>query len=121
MAMTGNVFLKGSMPSKHETAPLVKPEFDPQSKLVEKSDGWYLEFTLDRSWGSEQTRKLVTTEMLGKATIPNLPFENADGSPIRIATDYFGKKRNARNPFPGPFEVSKDGKQQIKVWPTATR
>ena len=46
----------------------------------------------------------MTTELLGKASIPDLPFENADGSPLRLDTDYFGKQRNADNPFPGPFE-----------------
>jgi alpha-L-arabinofuranosidase len=38
-------------------------------------------------------------------------------SPLKIDTDYFGRKRNPDNPFPGPFEVLKDGKQEVKVWP----
>ena len=63
---------------------------------------------------AEQTRKLVTTDLLGKAVIPNLPFENADGSPIRLNTDYFGKKRDEANPFPGPFELPGGGKQCLK-------
>jgi alpha-L-arabinofuranosidase len=115
--MAGNVFLKGSKSCKHEVTPLLKPDFDPQITLVEKPDGWYLELTLDKSWATEQPRKLITTELLGKAKVPDLPFENADGSPIRIDTDYFGQKRNTGNPFPGPFEVVGDGKQTIKVWP----
>ena len=48
--MAGNVFLKGAKPSKHEAAPLVKPDFDPQLKLIEKPDGWYLEIALDQAW-----------------------------------------------------------------------
>ena len=118
--MDGNVYLKGAKPSRHENAPLLKPEFDPQIKLTEKQDGWYLELTVDPAWAAEQPRKLVTTARLGKASIPGLPFENADGSPIRIATDYFGRKRNADNPFPGPFELSSDCKQILHVWPTPT-
>jgi alpha-N-arabinofuranosidase len=70
---------------------------------------------LDQAW-SQQIRRLVTTELLGKATVPNLPFENRDGSAIRLNTDYFGKKRNEANPFPGPFEFSGKGNQLIKVW-----
>jgi len=31
--------------------------------------------------------------------------------------DYLGKKRNADNPFPGPFELSAGGPRTIKVWP----
>ena len=115
--MAGNVFLKGARPSKHETDPLLKPESDPEVKLVEKADGFYLELTLDKTWGTGPTRKLVTTALLGQAKIPNLPYEQPDGTPIRIDTDYFGKKRIAGNPFPGPFELPQGGKQMLKVWP----
>ncbi len=121
MYMAGNVFLKGANASKHETAPLVKPEFDPQIKLIEQKDGFYLELTLDKAWGTEQSRKLVGTEMLGKASIPNLPFENPDGSDVRIGADYFGKERNPANPFPGPFEIPEGGKLKLKVWPAITK
>jgi hypothetical protein len=37
---------------------------------------------------------------------------------VAIDTDYFGKKRNGKNPFPGPFEISEGGKQTLKVWET---
>jgi len=114
--MAGNVFLKGAKPSKHETGPLLKPEFDPQLRLLEKPDGFYLQVTLDPAWATEQTRPLVTTELLGRASIPELPFENRDGTPLRIATDYFGKARNERNPFPGPFELPAGGTYTLKVW-----
>jgi hypothetical protein len=29
-----------------------------------------------------------------------MKMKNPDGTPLRIATDYFGKVRNAANPFP---------------------
>ena len=115
--MEGNVFMKGAKPSKHEAAPLLKPEFDPQINLVEKPDGWYLECAFDKAWTAEQTRKLVTTELLGKAKIPSLPFENADGSALKIDTDYFSKPRNPVNPTPGPFEDPGTGRITMKVWP----
>jgi len=117
--MAGNVFLQGAKPSKHEETPRVKSDFDPEIKLVEEADGFYLELKLDKTWATEQTRRLVSTGLLGKAAIPDLPFESADGSPIRINIDYFGDKRNEANPFPGPFELSNGGKQRIRVWPLA--
>ena len=61
----------------------------------------------------------MTTDLLGRANIPDLPYEQPDGSPYRIDTDYFGRERNAANPFPGPFELAEDGSQVLKVWPTA--
>jgi alpha-N-arabinofuranosidase len=63
-----------------------------------------------------QDCKIVTSEMLGKAEIPDLPYEDVDGKPLRIDTDYFGKSRNEDNPMPGPFELPA-GQRQLKVWP----
>jgi len=114
--MNGNVFLKGAKPSKHEKDPLVKPDFDPALNLLVKPDGLYLELTFDKAWAGERTRKLVTTDLLGKAAIPNLPYENPDGSPIRVNTDYFGKQRGEANPVPGPFESPGQGDLKLKVW-----
>jgi alpha-N-arabinofuranosidase len=110
----GNVFLKGAKPSKHEKDPLVKPQFDPAIKLVERTDGFYLEVQFDKAWAGERTRKPVTTDLLGKAAIPSLPYEQADGSPIRVNTDYFGKKRGEANPTPGPFESPGQGELKVK-------
>ncbi|MBN1489435.1 MAG: carbohydrate-binding protein [Phycisphaerae bacterium] len=117
--MAGNVFLKGAAPCKEEPSPLVLPEFDPDLRLVEEKGGVYLHLTLDRKWSETQSRSLVTTELLGKANIPALPYERPDGSPYRIDTDYFGKPRNAANPSPGPVEPADDGKLALKVWPAA--
>jgi alpha-N-arabinofuranosidase len=114
--MDGNVFSKGAKPSKHEKEPLVKPEFDPALKLAEKADGFYLEVKFDKAWAGERTRKLVTTELLGRAALPNLPYERPDGTPIRVDTDYFGKSRNETNPAPGPFENAGTGPLVLKVW-----
>ena len=113
--MDGNVFLKGARPSKHEKEPLLKAEFDPALKLIAKPDAFYLEFGFDKGW-AERTRRLVTTERLGLAAITNLPYEHADGTPIRLTTDYFGQSRNESNPTPGPFENPGTGRLRLKAW-----
>ena len=58
----------------------------------------------------------MTTELLGKAKIPGLPYENPDGSPLKIDTDYFGKRRNEASPTAGPFENPGAGPLTLKVW-----
>jgi len=45
-----------------------------------------------------------------------MKYENSDGSPFTIHTDYFGRVRNADNPLPGSFELP-PGKVLLKVWP----
>ena len=117
MFIAGNVFLKGAKAGKHERNPLVETEFDPAINLIEENNGLYLHITLDETWTQNQPRQFVTTELLGRAKIPNLPYEKPDGSPYRINADYFGNKRNPANPFPGPFELPEGGKKTLKVWP----
>ena len=118
--MGGNVFLKGAKPSRNETGPLLKPEFDPALTLVEKNDGFHLTMTLATALGSERPSTPVTSARLGKASISGCAFENPDGSPITIGTDYFGKPRNTANPTPGPFEAPETGTVTMKVWPLAS-
>lgn len=114
--MGGNVFLKGARPSKHEASPLIEPDFDPGKQLVEKADGLYLKFGFDKTWTNERTRKLVTTALLGRTAISHLPYEQPDGSPIRIDTDYLGDPRSKSHPTSGPFEHLNSLDFTVKVW-----
>lgn len=116
MQLAGNVFLKGAKPCSHESAPLLKPEFDPEIQLVENSQGVQLAIMLDRAWITKQKRQFVTSALLGLAAIPNLPFERADGTAIRIESDYSGRPRNRSNPCPGPFEYSSGGAHKWSIW-----
>jgi len=116
MFLDGNVYLNGAEPSKHELNPLLLPNLDPGIRLLEKEDGLYLKIDSDEAWGQRE-RSIVTTELLGKAKTPSLPYLNYDGAPLTIDIDYFGEKRNTRNPSAGPFDEPKEGSQSVKVWP----
>jgi hypothetical protein len=113
----GNVYLAGAQPSPHDREALVVPDLDPGIKLEEARDGWWLEISVDTAWGSAGKRRVVTTESLGKAKIPDAPYERPDGAPYRLDEDYFGNKRSAENPAPGPFEFPTAERTRLKVWP----
>ena len=116
MFLSGNVYLNGAQPSKYESDPLVQPNMDPGIQLVEKADGLYLQIDHDEAW-TQQERSLVTTDVLGNATKPDLPYLNYNGTVLEIDRDYFGNKRNTKNPYPGPFDTPEVGRQATKVWP----
>jgi alpha-N-arabinofuranosidase len=59
----------------------------------------------------------VTTDLLGRAKIPDLPYVQPDNSVYRLETDYFGRRRDATRPFPGPFEITESGRLELQVWP----
>ena len=115
MTMEGNVFTKGTLPSALEKKALLDSSFEPKPVIEIRNGQAWLRLSSNPEWEVEQKRSLVTTEMLGKAIVPQQAFENSDGSPLRIETDYFDKKRKTNNPFPGPFETPVNG--EIKVWP----
>ena len=111
----GNVYYNGAKPYFKEKNYLEKAEFNPEVQVVEKGDSVFLHITLDDSYHALDNR-LVTTALLGRAKIPNAAYENPDGTPLKIDTDYFGKKRSEAHPSAGPFENPGEGKLTLKVW-----
>jgi alpha-N-arabinofuranosidase len=83
-------------------------------KLEKQADGLWISVP---QMPAAQTRSVVTTELLGKAKIPDAPFEHPDGTRYRLDTDYFGKKRIPENPAPGPFAAQSSKETHLKVWP----
>jgi len=111
----GNVYTRGARPYVNEAGALNLAAADPKPEIVEEEDCVYLRINLGPEVRKAATQ-VVTTELLGKAKIPGLGYENADGSPITIDTDYFGKKRSRTAPFAGPFENPGQGELKLKVW-----
>jgi hypothetical protein len=116
MQVSGNVYYKGAKPYVKETNFVNQAGIDPQIKILEENGGVYLYCILDKSFKALKT-KFITTQLLGKAIIPDQAFENPDGSPLKIDKDYSDNKRNENNPSAGPFENPEVGKQlKLKVW-----
>jgi alpha-N-arabinofuranosidase len=111
----GNVYFSGARPYSKEAKPGGEARFDPKVKVEEKGQEVYLHLTAGKDLQNPDAT-LVTTELLGKARIPGLPYENSDGSPLKVDTDYFGKPRNPAHPTPGPFENPGTGPLTLKVW-----
>ncbi len=110
----GNVYLNGAKPFPGEKN-FLPLETNPEIRVLEENENVSVWFDFDRKIKSVKTRS-VTTELLGKAAIPNLPFENPDGTPVKIDYDYFGTKRKSGSPIPGPFEKLQKGENRIEVW-----
>jgi alpha-N-arabinofuranosidase len=111
----GNVYCKGARPCSKEAKDVTLPGVDPKARIEDEGQVVYLRLAWDQAMRSPNTT-LVTTELLGKAKIPGLAYENPDGSPLKIDTDYFGKRRNGASPTAGPFENPGEGELRIKVW-----
>jgi len=111
----GNVYLNGAKPHAREASPLVISETDPGLELVEEDGRMFIRFDSFPGLDNAST-KLVTTDLLGRARIPDLPFESPDGSALAVDTDYLGKPRSREQPSPGPFEEPGRGPVSMLVW-----
>jgi alpha-L-arabinofuranosidase len=116
LSMGGNVFLGKAKACKLEQDPLFAPTADTRFWVQKDGNEVVLEMHLDQAWGSARQRQLVTTELLGKPELVKQAFDNPDGTPLRVDTDYFGNPRNPANPFPGPIELPITT-SKTKVWP----
>ena len=111
----GNVYTNGFQPFDGDTTALVE-KFNPNLRLVERDGSWILEMDINPEWFKAK-RKIITTEILGNAKVPDAPFVQPDGKPYKLDKDFFGAPR-ADSPAPGPFALSKDATHFEKtVWP----
>jgi len=114
MMVEGNVYLNGAYSFQNEENRLII-NYDPAISIEEKSGGVFLSINIDERI-LKMKNLLVTTELLGKAKIPGQAYTNPDGSPVVIDEDFFGNKRDPKNPVAGPFEKTDKGLVRLKVW-----
>ena len=113
--ISGNTYCNGAVHYGKESNYVENLNFNPDLKVEERGNQVYLQFSLDESCFKNKT-ELISTALLGKAKMPNQAYENIDGSPLKIDTDYFGNKRDIKNPSAGPFANTEVGKTKLKVW-----
>ncbi|MBM4090196.1 MAG: hypothetical protein FJ276_12360 [Planctomycetes bacterium] len=95
-------YYHGAQPYAKEVKPVVRPDHDPGIQLVQKDGETYLCLQMGELPGAADAT-VVTTELLGKAQVSGLPYENPDGSPLKIDLDYVGNPRDEAKLVPGPF------------------
>jgi hypothetical protein len=110
----GNLYYNGARPYAMEQDPILVADLDPRPRIEEVGDQVFLELECGIELASVQST-LVTTERLGKARIPQLAFENGDGSPLTVDVDYHGNRRG-QSPTPGPFEGLVGERMRFRIW-----
>ncbi len=110
----GNVYLNNANPMPGERN-FLRSESASGLKVIEKEPDVTLLFYLKDEITKIKTR-IITGESLGKAVVPEAPFENSDGTAMILNTNYFGRKRTSDKPLTGPFEKPGKGAISMKVW-----
>jgi hypothetical protein len=113
--INNNVYYNGALSFKNEINKIESLAYNPKLKFVEYGDRVYLHITLDESFFNHNGA-IITSELLGKAKIPNATFENRDGTSMIIDKDYFGALRANEQVTAGPFSFLEEGELVLKVW-----
>ena len=111
----GNVYCFGAESYAQESKPTVRPDDNPNVRLVAEGEEFFLTFEVSGSPATAETN-VVTTKLLGKSRVAQLPYENPDGTALTIDTDFFGKARTRSKPMPGPFADLTAGPMKLRVW-----
>ena len=117
LLMGGNLYLNGCIPHEKEQDPVISELELLEITLVQMNDGLYIRWISTPALVRKHEKKLISTNNLGRARVPDMSYEHADGTPVFIDTDYFGNPRKRTNPGPGPFNYETNEQQLLKVWP----
>lgn len=108
-----NAYLNGAKPFARETGKLDMPGFNAEYEIEETGGEVYLLITLPEGFDANLYAP-HTTESLGRVRIVDADFENPDGSPLTLDSDYSGAV--CGQSVSGPLACLKSGKNRIKVW-----
>ena len=102
--ISGNAYFNGARPYVKEQLNHVDTENRVYFNLIEKEGSYYFSTNLYDYLPRMET-EFISTSMLGMSFETEQPYENPDGSPVRIDEDFLGRKRG-QHPTPGPFECT---------------
>lgn len=109
-----NVYLGGARPFERESDKLVEDSFNPHLSIVDLGDEGFLSIELPDSIGNIEG-EVHSTETLPRVRIVDAEFENPDGSPVILNSDFLDEERGERS-IPGPVARLKQGNNYIKIW-----
>jgi len=111
-----NLYLNGAMPYKNGINNVVNNNSNINIRIDEKTEGIFLQL--------ESTNEIEVLEGMmingfdfGEALIPEVVFDNADGTPVLFNYDYFNEMRVQNKNNVGPFANFNTGNKLIKLWP----
>lgn len=109
-----NLYLEGARPSPIESNSVVSAN---KTKFASQSDqsGVSVKFTMNNApW--KLRAPLMGTNQYGEIAECVQRSENADGTPLFVDTDFFGRLRNTNGPLAGPFENLKIGRNHLELF-----
>jgi hypothetical protein len=115
MYVSGNMYFGGALPFPDEKGHVYDPDQIPGLKIIEIDDQVWIEFDASKDWKNSNS-PIISSEDLGRAKVPDMPFETPDGSQWIFDQDFFGTIRGEKNNTAGPFVELEKGFNRIRIW-----
>lgn len=112
--ISANAYLNGAEGFNREKDGYTDQTFNPEVKIVEDAGEVYLEMNVNEDM-LKVPAKVASTETLGTVRIVDAIFDDPNGDPIVLDTDYAGARRTEKSVV-GPLECLKPGFNRVKVW-----
>ncbi|MEE0691817.1 MAG: right-handed parallel beta-helix repeat-containing protein [Lachnospiraceae bacterium] len=109
-----NLYFGDAVPFRKEIDSMTVPSLCPQVVLDDTNGDISINVDFE-DYPSTIIPIPITTDFLGIAFEPELPYENPDGTPFCIETDFFGQSRNPNTSCIGPFSNMPNGPQKIHL------
>lgn len=112
MYCAANLYLNDAKPYRCEKDSSVHSGVTPEIEITHEGEDVYL--TLDLGADTSDIKGVtVATGLLGLAFEPEVPFENPDGTPLCVETDFFGNTRPSGEIHIGPFASLEKGRKKL--------
>ncbi|GAA0361228.1 hypothetical protein GCM10008932_12330 [Alkalibacterium iburiense] len=108
VAIGGNVYLNGAVPSSHDPNAFVSEEKGMTVEVDYKNSQVHVKVNNPQLL-HETSQTIVTTDLLGKAYHADMAYEQPDNTPYKLNSDFFESKRTDTSITPGPFEMTENG------------
>lgn len=106
-----NAYLNGAQPFNQEQERLMLADDNLEVKVEQEGNNTYLTLNVPTEL-AKLAGEQVTGELLGKVRIVDAAFENPDGSPVDLSSDYFGQSSTGVGPIAG----LRSGQNRFLVW-----
>ena len=109
-----NVYYNLSKSFNREADALVKTGYNPELKLEGSSSGFIFTINLSSDFNNSP-KVLVNSALLGAAFQSEAAFENPDGTPMTISTDFYNTPWKNKIPVAGPLATFKPGLNTLNI------
>jgi hypothetical protein len=111
-----NLYLNGAVQYKSGLNEVVFKNDEAEIRIEEKEDGFYLYLNAKGDFRNVES-KILNSFDFGEAMVPEVLFDNHDGTPVLFNVDYFNKSRERNSNLAGPFSNLSMKNNTVKLWP----